>query len=217
VQTSRSLMKSLGYHASEVVRAVQSQDCKGVAIQADSADVATLQASIQIAVAELGGLDVLVNNAGIIRLTDLNDMSVEDIEARINVNVRSPIIASKAALSHLKEGGSIITIGSYFADRVPFSLAGVYAATKSAMIAFTKGRARELGQRAITVNLVQPGPIDTDMNPSDGPYSSGQVQLTASGRYSKPEEIADAVAFLSSPVARFITGTSLIVDGGLNA
>ena len=206
-----------GDHASEVVRTVQSQGRKGVAIQGDSADVAAVQASIQIALAELGGLDILANNAGIIRLTDLNDMSVEDIEARISVNVRSPIIASKAALPHLKEGGSIITIGSYFADRVPFSLAGVYAATKSAMIAFTKGLARELGQRAITVNLVQPGPIDTDMNPSDGPYSSGQVQLTASGRYSKPEETADAMAFLSSPIARFITGTSLIVDGGLNA
>ena len=206
-----------GDHASEVVRAVQSQGRKGVAIQADSADVAAVQASIQKAVAELGGLDILVNNAGIIRLTDLNDMSVEDIEALINVNVRSPIIASKAALPHLKEGGSIITIGSYFADRVPFSLVGVYAATKSAMIAFTKGLARELGPKDITVNLVQPGPIDTDMNPSNGPYSSGQVQLTALGRYGKPEEIADAVAFLSSLSARYITGTSLTVDGGLNA
>ena len=123
-----------GDHASEVVRAVQSQGRKGVAIHADSADVGAVQASIQKAVAELGGLDILVNNAGIIRLTDLNDMSVEDIEALINVNVRSPIIASKVALPHLKEGGSIITIGSYFADRVPFSR-GVYAATKSAMIA----------------------------------------------------------------------------------
>ena len=136
-----------GDHASEVVRAVQSQGRKGVAINADSADVGAVQASIQKAAAELSGLDILANNAEIIRLTDLRDTSVEDIEALINV----------------------------------------------------------------------PGPIDTDMNPTNRPYSSGQVQLTALGRYRKPEEIADAVAFLSSLSAQYITGTSLTVDGGLNA
>jgi 3-oxoacyl-[acyl-carrier protein] reductase len=203
--------------AAEVIRAIQSYGRKGVAIQADSADVAAVQASVEKTVAELGGLDILVNNAGIIRLADLNDISVEDIDALLHVNVRSPIIASKAALPHLKEGGRIITIGSYFADRVPFSMVGVYATTKSALIAFTKGLAREVGPRAITVNLVQPGPIDTDMNPSNGPYGSGQVQLTASGRFGKPEEIADAVAFLSSWAAQYITGTALTVDGGVNA
>jgi 3-oxoacyl-[acyl-carrier protein] reductase len=203
--------------AAEVVHAIQSHGRKGAAIHADSADVAAVQASVQKAVAELGGLDILVNNAGIIRLADLKDMSVEDIEALLNVNVRSPIVASKAALRHLGVDGRIINIGSYFADRVPFSLVGVYAATKSALTAFTKGLARELGPQGITVNLVQPGPIDTDMNPSNWPYGSGQVQLTASGRFGKPEEIADAVAFLSSSAARYITGTALTVDGGLNA
>jgi len=203
--------------AANVVSEIQAYGRRGVAIQADSANVAAVQASVEKTVAALGGLDILVNNAGIIRLTDLNEMPVEDIDALLHVNVRSPIIASKAAVPHLGAGGRIINIGSYFADRVPFSIVGIYAATKSALISFTKGLARELGPKAITVNLVQPGPIDTDMNPADGPYSSGQVQLTASGRYGKPEEIADAVAFLASPAANYITGTSVTVDGGLNA
>jgi 3-oxoacyl-[acyl-carrier protein] reductase len=203
--------------AAEVVRAIQSHGRKGFAIRADSADAAAVQASVEKTVAELGGLDILVNNAGIIRIADLKDISVEDIDALLDVNVRSPIVASKTALPYLKEGGRIITIGSYFADGVPFSMVGVYATTKSALTAFTKGLARELGPDGITVNLVQPGPIDTDMNPSNGPYGSGQAQLTASGRFGKPEEIADAVAFLSSSAARYITGTALTVDGGLNA
>jgi 3-oxoacyl-[acyl-carrier protein] reductase len=204
-------------HATKVVGDIEALGRRGVAIQADSADAVAVQASVQKAVAELGGLDILVNNAGIVRLVNLGDMPVEDIDALLHVNVRSPIVASKAALPHLQAGGRIINIGSYFADRVPFSVVGVYAATKSALISFTKGLARELGPKGITVNLVHSGPINTDMNPADGPFSSGQIQLTASGRYGKPEEIADAVAFLSSPGAQYITGTGLTVDGGANA
>ena len=158
-----------------------------------------------------------MNNAGIIRLADLNDMPYEDIDALINVNVRSPIVASKAALPYLGSGGRIITIGSYFAERVPLSLVGIYAATKSALIAFTKGLARELGQQGITANVVQPGPIDTEINPAAGPYASGQAQLTASGSYGKPEDIAYLVAFLAGPKAQYVTGATLTVDGGANA
>lgn len=190
---------------------------RGVAIQADSGNVAAVQASIAKTVSELGGLDILVNNAGTIRLLDLADMPIEDIESLLNVNVRGPIVAAKAALAHLGSGGRIINIGSYFGDRVPFSVVGVYAATKSAMSSFTKGLARELGPKGVTVNLVQPGPIDTDMNPEAGPYAGGQVALTALARYGKPNEIADAVAFLASPAAHYITGTTLTVDGGANA
>jgi 3-oxoacyl-[acyl-carrier protein] reductase len=204
-------------HAAEVVRAIEAHGRRGVAIQADSGDVAAVQAAVAKTVAELGGLDILVNNAGIIRLVDLAETSLEDIEAQINVNIRGPIIAAKAALPHLGAGGRIINIGSYFGDRVPFSIVGIYAATKSALSAFTKGLARELGPKAVTVNLVQPGPIDTDMNPADGPYAGGQTQLAALGRYGKPGEIADAVAFLASPAANYITGTALTVDGGANA
>jgi len=203
--------------AAEVVHEIRALGRRAVAIQADSAEVSAVQASVVKAVAEMGGLDILVNNAGTIRLADLNDMSVDDINSLLHINVRAPIVASKAALSHLGTGGRIINTGSYFADRVPFSIVGIYATTKSALISFTKGLAREVGPRGITVNLVQPGPIDTDMNPSNGPYSSGQVQLTALGRYGKPEEIAAAVAFLSSSAAQYITGTALTVDGGANA
>jgi 3-oxoacyl-[acyl-carrier protein] reductase len=131
--------------------------------------------------------------------------------------VRAPIIASKAALAHLGQGGRIITIGSYFADRVPASALSVYAATKEALAAFTKGLARELGAKGITVNLVQPGSIDTDMNPAHGPFGDTLRQFMALGHYGAPEDIADAVVFLASPKAKYITGSSLTVDGGANA
>jgi 3-oxoacyl-[acyl-carrier protein] reductase len=203
--------------AAEVVSAIKAKGRKAVAIQADSANVAAVQASIEKTVAELGGLDILVNNAGILRVGELKDISLEDIDALLNVNVRAQIIASKAALAHLSTGGRIITLGSYFADRVPASVLSVYAATKSALVAFTKGLARELGPKEITVNLVQPGSIDTDMNPATGPYGDTLRQFMALGRYGKTDDIANAVAFLASPKAQYITGSTLTVDGGANA
>jgi 3-oxoacyl-[acyl-carrier protein] reductase len=203
--------------AAEVVSAIKAQGRKGVAIQADSADVAAVQASIEKTVKELGGLDILVNNAGILRVGGLKDNSLEDIDALLDVNVRSPIVASKVALAHLTKGGRIITIGSYFADRVPAPVLTVYSASKSAMVAFTKGLARELGPKEITVNLVQPGSIDTDMNPSHGPFGDTLRQFMALGHYGAPEDIANAVAFLASEKAKYITGSTLTVDGGANA
>src|ERR1700734_2731639 len=200
--------------ANEVIRAIREQGRKGVAIQADSADVSAVQSSIEKTVRELGGLDILVNNAGILRVGGLKDNSLEDIDALLDVNVRSPIVASKVALAHLTKGGRIITIGSYFADRVPAPVLTVYSATKSALVAFTKGLARELGPNEITVNLVQPGSIDTDMNPSPGPFGDTLRQLTASGRYGGVEDIANFVAFLASGKAQYITGSALTVDGG---
>jgi NAD(P)-dependent dehydrogenase (short-subunit alcohol dehydrogenase family) len=203
--------------AAEVVSAIKAQGRRAVAIQADSADVAAVQASVEKTVAALGGLDILVNNAGILRVGELKDNSLEDIDALLNVNVRSPIVASKAALAHLTRGGRIITIGSYFADRVPAPVLTVYSASKSAMVAFTKGLARELGPKEITVNLVQPGSIDTDMNPSHGPFGDTLRQFMALGHYGAPEDIANAVAFLASAKAQYITGSTLTVDGGANA
>jgi NAD(P)-dependent dehydrogenase (short-subunit alcohol dehydrogenase family) len=203
--------------ANEVIRAIRELGRKGVAIQADSADVTAVQSSIEKTVRELGGLDILVNNAGILRVGGLKDNSLEDIDAQLDVNVRSPIVASKAALAHLTKGGRIITIGSYFADRVPAPVLTVYSASKSAMIAFTKGLARELGPQEITVNLVQPGSIDTDMNPAHGPFGDALRQFMALGHYGKPDDIANAVAFLASDKAKYITGTTLTVDGGANA
>ena len=203
--------------AAEVVRAIRDHGRKGVAIQADSADVTAVQASVEKTVRELGGLDILVNNAGILRVGGLKDNSLADIDALLDVNVRSPIVASKAALAHLGKGGRIITIGSYFADRVPAPVLTVYSATKSALVAFTKGLARELGPNEITVNLVQPGSIDTDMNPSHGPFGDTLRQFMALGHFGKPEDIANAVAFLASDKAKYITGSTLTVDGGANA
>ena len=203
--------------AAEVVASIKAKGRKAVAIQADSADVAAVQASVEKTVAALGGLDILVNNAGILRVGELKDISLADIDALLNVNVRAPIIASKAALAHLGQGGRIITIGSYFADRVPTSVLSVYAATKSALAAFTKGLAREVGSKAITVNLVQPGSIDTDMNPAHGTFGDTLRQFMALGHFGAPEDIANAVAFLASPKAQYITGSTLTVDGGANA
>jgi 3-oxoacyl-[acyl-carrier protein] reductase len=203
--------------AADVVSAIKAKGRRAVAIQADSADVAAVQASVDKTVAELGGLDILVNNAGILRLGELKDISLADIDALLNVNVRAPFIASKAALAHLTKGGRIITIGSYFADRVPAPVLGVYAASKSALVAFTKALARELGPKEVTVNLVQPGSIDTDMNPAHGPSVETLRQFMALGRFGKVDDIANAVAFLASAKAQYITGSTLTVDGGANA
>lgn len=203
--------------AAEVVGAIKAMGRRAVAIRADSADVAAVQASVEKTVAELGGLDILVNNAGILRLSELKDISLADIDALLNVNVRAPIVASKAALPHLGKGGRIISIGSYFADRVPAPILGIYAASKSALSAFTKALARELGPKEVTVNLVQPGSIDTDMNPSHGPAAELLKQFMALGRYGTSDDIGNAVAFLASAKAKYVTGSTLTVDGGANA
>jgi NAD(P)-dependent dehydrogenase (short-subunit alcohol dehydrogenase family) len=204
--------------AAEVVRAVKALGRRAIAIQADSADAAAVQASVEKTVAALGGLDILVNNAGILRLSTVKDISLEDINALLDVNVRAPIVASKAAIPHLGKGGRIISIGSFFADKVPGG-AGlpVYALTKSALTAFSQGLARELGPSDITVNVVQPGSIDTDMNPAHAPFGEILRSITALGRYGTVEDIASIVTFLASPKAQYITGTALTVDGGANA
>jgi NAD(P)-dependent dehydrogenase (short-subunit alcohol dehydrogenase family) len=203
--------------AAEVVSTIKAKGRRAVAIQADSADVVAVQASVDKTVAELGGLDILVNNAGILRVGELKDISLADIDALLNVNVRAPMIASKAALAHLTRGGRIITIGSYFAERVPSPILGAYAASKSALFGFTKALARELGPKEVTVNLVQPGSIDTDMNPAHGPFGDTLRQFMALGRYGTGDDIANAVAFLASAKAQYITGSTLTVDGGANA
>jgi len=204
--------------AAGVVSAIKASGRRAFAIQADSADASAVQTSVEKAVAELGGLDILVNNAGILRLSTVKDISLEDIDALLNVNVRAPIVASKAAIAHLGRGGRIINIGSFFADKVPGG-AGlpVYALTKSALTAFSQGLARELGPSDITVNVVQPGSIDTDMNPAHGPFGEILRSITALGRYGTVEDIANIVTFLASPKAQYITGTALTVDGGANA
>ncbi|CAO4144960.1 MAG: 3-oxoacyl-ACP reductase FabG [Methylorubrum extorquens] len=203
--------------AADVVRAIEGQGRRGLAIQADSADAAAVKRSVEAAAGELGGLDILVNNAGIARGGPVTEMSLADIDALLAVNIRSVVLASQAAIPHLGEGGRIISIGSCLGERVPFPGVTVYSMTKSALLSFTRGLARELGPQGITVNLVQPGSTDTDMNPSNGEQSDLQRAMTALGHYGRPEDIAAAVAFLASPAARQITGTTLTVDGGANA
>jgi NAD(P)-dependent dehydrogenase (short-subunit alcohol dehydrogenase family) len=203
--------------AAHVVEAIEAEGRRGIAIQANSADASAVETSVRQTVEALGGLDILVNNAGILRMGDVKDISIEDIDATLNVNVRGPILAAKAAIPHLKAGGRIISIGSYFADRVPASMLGVYSASKSALVAFTQGLARELGPQGITANLVQPGSIDTDMNPVEGPFGATLKALTATGDYGTGEDIAQAVVFLASANASYITGATLTVDGGANA
>ncbi len=204
--------------AAEIVHAIEALGRRAVAIRADSADATAVQASVEKTVAALGGLDILVNNAGILRLSTVQDISLEDIDALLNINVRAPIVASKAAIPHLGQGGRIISIGSFFADKVPGG-AGlpVYALSKSALTAFSQGLARELGPRDITVNIVQPGSIDTDMNPAHGPFGETLRSITALGRFGTVEDIGNIVAFLASPKAQYITGTALTVDGGMIA
>lgn len=203
--------------AAEVVRSIEQKGRRGLAIQADSGDAAAVKRSVDAAVDGLGGLDILVNNAGIARYGAVAEMHLSDIDALLDVNVRSVVLASQAAIPHLGQGGRIVSIGSCLAERVPFPGVTVYSMTKSALLAFTRGLARELGPRDVTVNLVQPGGTDTDMNPADGAQSDGIRALTPLGRYGTPEDVAAAVAFLVSPAARQISGSVVTVDGGLNA
>jgi 3-oxoacyl-[acyl-carrier protein] reductase len=203
--------------AAEVVRAVEAKGRRAIAIQADSANAVAVKRSVDEAAAGLGGLDILVNNAGIARGGPVAEMSLADIDAILDVNVRSVVLASQAAIPHLKEGGRIISIGSSLGERVPFPGVTVYSMSKSALLSFTRGLARELGPQGITVNLVQPGSTETDMNPADGAQSDIQRAMSALGHYGKPEDIAASVAFLASVAARQITGTTITVDGGANA
>lgn len=204
--------------AAKVVNEIEGKGRNALALRADSADPEAVKRAVEETVAGLGGLDILVNNAGIARYASVgDDGSLADLEAMFNVNVRSAVAASGAAMRYLGEGGRIVMIGSFLAERVPFPGVTLYSTTKSALTAFSKGLARDLGSRAITVNLVQPGPTDTDLNPANGDHAEGLRTLTALGRYGEREDIASAVAFLVSPAAKFITGTVLNVDGGISA
>ena len=190
---------------------------KALAIQADSADAAAIRQAVNSTVQTFGRLDILVNNAGVLAVAALEDFTLEDFDQTLAINVRSVFIASQEAARHMGAGGRIINIGSTNADRMPFAGGGPYAMSKAALVGLTKGLARDLGPRGITINNVQPGPVDTDMNPAHGEFAESLIPLMAVGRYGTAGEIASFVAYLVGPEAGYITGASLTIDGGFGA
>jgi 3-oxoacyl-[acyl-carrier protein] reductase len=203
--------------ADALVKAVNSAGGRAVALQADAGDATAVKAAVDATAKQLGRLDILVNNAGIAPVGPTAELSLADFDRLYAVNVRGVFVATQAALAHLPDGGRIINIGSNVGDQVAFAGITAYASTKGAVHIFTRGLARELGPRGITVNTVQPGPIDTDMNPADGDFAEAAKKHIALGRYGKGEDVAALVAFVASEEANFITGSALTVDGGLNA
>ena len=203
--------------AKAVVKEIESTGRKAIAIQADAADAAAVKAAVEKTVATLGRLDVLVNNAGTAIPKTFEETTLEEMDRVIDINVRGVFVATQAALKHMKEGGRIITIGSCVGERMMTPGLVSYSATKGAVKMFTQGLSREVGGRGITVNNVQPGPIDTDLNPAAGDWAEPQVAATALKRYGHVDEVAALVSFVASPEASYITGTNLTVDGGTNA
>jgi NAD(P)-dependent dehydrogenase (short-subunit alcohol dehydrogenase family) len=203
--------------AAEVMADIERTGPRGLALAADSGDAGQVVGAVERTVAELGRLDVLVNNAGIFPAGPLEDVTLEEVDRTLAIHTRGVYLASQAAARHLGPGGRIITIGSCFVERVPYPGISLYAMTKSALTGLTRGLARDLGERHITANLVHPGSTDTDMNPADGPDADAERAYIALGRYADPEEIAATVAHLAGDGGRYITGASIAVDGGFAA
>ncbi len=203
--------------AEQVAVLIRAGGRHALAIKADSADSAEVVSAVEQTFEHLGGLDILVNCAGINRRAPIEAVSLEEVDRTLDTNTRGVYLATQAALRRMPDGGRIISIGSNLADRVPFSGLTLYAMSKAALIGLTKALAREIGGRRITVNLIQPGPTNTDMNPEDGPTGELARSTTALGRHASTQEIADAVTFLAGPRATNITGVALTVDGGSNA
>ena len=203
--------------ASAVVKAIEDAGGKALAIKADAANVKAIQSAVAATVETFGGLDILVNNAGTAIPKPFEETTLEEMDQVINLNFRGVMIATQAALKHMPNGSRIITIGSCVGERMLTPGLVAYSATKGAVKMFTQGLSRELGSRAITVNNVQPGPIDTDLNPAAGDWAAPQIAVTALGRYGHVDEVAALVAFVASPESSYITGANLTVDGGTNA
>ena len=199
-----------------VIAEIERAGRRGLAIAADNADPAAVRAAVERTVAELGRLDILVNNAGIFVVKPLDALTLDDFERTLAINVRAVFVASQAAAAHMGEGGRIITIGSNLAERVPMPGLSLYSLSKAALIGLTKGMARDLGPRGITVNIVHPGSTDTDMNPANGEHADAQRKLMAIPRFAEPRDIASLVAWIASEESRFMTGAGLTIDGGTN-
>lgn len=200
--------------AGNVVESVKAHGRRALAVRADSAEAEAAVEAVRVTVGEFGRLDILVNNAGVGHYGAIEEISVAELDHVVAVNVRGPFLATQAAVPRLTEGGRIITIGSTVSERAAVPGFSLYGLSKSALTGLTKALGRELGARGITVNLVQPGPIDTELNPADGPGADGQREFVALGRYGQASDIAATVAHLAGEGGRYITGTAIAVDGG---
>jgi 3-oxoacyl-[acyl-carrier protein] reductase len=203
--------------AASVVNAIEAAGGEAIAIQADAEDADAVKSAVEKAVAKFGRLDVLVNNAGTAIPKTFEETTLKEMDHVLDINVRGVFVATQAALKHMKDGGRIIMVGSAVGERAVAPGLVPYAATKGAVKMFTQALSREVGSRGITVNNVQPGPIDTDLNPASGDWAVPQKAATALDRYGRVEEIAAMVAFVAGPESSYITGANLTVDGGMNA
>lgn len=190
---------------------------EALARRADNRDPQALEAAVEEVAARHGAVDVLVNNAGIFHTGTIDQLTLEDFDRTMDINVRAVFVASKAAVRHMPDGGRIITIGSNLAPRVPWPGISLYSMSKAALAGFTRGLARDLGGRRINVNVIHPGSTDTDMNPADGEMSDPQRSLMAIQRYSDPSDVAGMVAWLAGPEGRSVTGAEFTIDNGTNA
>jgi len=200
--------------ANALVAEIEKIGRKAIAIQADSANAEAVEAAVEKTVTTFGKLDILVNNAGVLAIGPIAEFKLEDFDKTIDVNVRAVFVAIKAAAKYLVSGGRIINIGSINADRMPFQGGGVYAMSKAAIKGLTKGLARDFGPLGITINNIQPGPVDTDMNPASGEFADYLTTLLSVGRYGKGEEIAALAAYIASPESAYMNGSSVDIDGG---
>ncbi len=208
-----------GDKAEAIVKEMKKNGVRAAAFKADQSNLAQAEELVKNVIKQFGHLDILVNNAGVFVGGAIDDPSVDisALQRQQAINVNGVVATVRTAVKHMGEGGRIILIGSCLGERVPYAAAADYSATKAALIGYAHGWARDLGKKNITVNVVQPGHIDTDMNPSSSEFAATMIKLVPLGRYGKAEEVASAVAFLASPEASYITGTALNVDGGINA
>jgi 3-oxoacyl-[acyl-carrier protein] reductase len=203
--------------ADRLVTELAGTGAEALAIRADVSDPAALLAAMDEAVAHFSRLDILVNNAGLAIVGPLESYETDAFDRVFAINVRAPFLAAQKAASLMGEGGRIVTIGSIVADRMPGEGGTLYAASKSALGGLTRGLARDLGTRGITINLVQPGPTDTERNPADGPNAVANRTPLAIKRHATAEEVAGLVAYLVSDEAAFVTGSTHNIDGGWSA